>query len=59
VEDDQPTLEMMKIRLPANRERTGQYRMFVFGFGKALKRVRTDPPALVLLDVMITPVIGW
>ena len=55
VEDDQPILEMMEIML----RRIGYEPVLVPDAMEALNLVRTSPPALVLLDVMMTPVDGW
>jgi len=55
VEDDQPILEMMDILL----RRIGYEPVLVPDVLEALERVRKDPPALVLLDIMMTPINGW
>jgi DNA-binding response OmpR family regulator len=55
VEDDQPILEMMEIML----RRIGYEPVLVPDAMEALNLVRISPPALVLLDVMMTPVDGW
>ena len=55
VEDDQPILEMMDILL----RRIGYEPVLVPDVMDALERVRHDPPALVLLDIMMTPINGW
>jgi DNA-binding response OmpR family regulator len=55
VEDDQPILEMMGILL----KRIGYEPILVPDVLEALERVRKDPPDLLLLDIMMTPMNGW
>ena len=55
VEDDQPILDMMEILL----KRIGYEPVLVTDVKDALERVRTDPPALILLDIMMSPINGW
>jgi DNA-binding response OmpR family regulator len=55
VEDDQPILDMMDILL----RRIGYEPVLVPDVLEALERVKTDPPALILLDIMMTPMNGW
>ena len=55
IEDNQPILEMMDILL----RRIGYEPVLVPDVLDALERVRKDPPALVLLDIMMTPINGW
>jgi DNA-binding response OmpR family regulator len=55
VEDDQPILEMMEILL----QKIGYEPILVPDVHEALERVRTDPPDIGLLDIMMTPVNGW
>ena len=55
VEDDQPILEMMEILI----RRIGYEPVLVPDVLEALDRVQNDPPALVLLDIMMTPIDGW
>ena len=55
VEDDQPILELMEILLT----RIGYEPLIVPDVLKALEMVRSDPPALILLDVMMDPIDGW
>ncbi len=55
VEDDQPILDMMDILL----RRLGYEPVLVQDVQEALERVRKDPPALILLDIMMTPINGW
>jgi len=55
VEDDEPILEMMDILL----HRIGYEPILVPDVTEALERVRRDPPSLILLDIMMTPMNGW
>jgi CheY-like chemotaxis protein len=55
VEDDRPILEMMEILLL----RIGYEPVLVPDVAEALDRVRKDPPALLLLDIMMAPMNGW
>jgi CheY-like chemotaxis protein len=55
VEDDQPILEMMEILL----RRIGYEPILVPDVMEALGRIQNDPPSLVLLDIMMTPINGW
>jgi CheY-like chemotaxis protein len=55
VEDDQPILELMEILLT----RIGYEPLIVPDVLKALEIVKNDPPALILLDVMMEPMDGW
>lgn len=55
VEDDQPILDLMEILL----RRIGYEPILVPDVTDALERVRADPPDLLLLDIMMTPINGW
>jgi CheY-like chemotaxis protein len=55
VEDDKPILEMMEILL----RRIGYEPVLIQDVTEALERVRREPPSLVLLDIMMTPINGW
>ncbi len=55
VDDDQPILDMMEILL---RRLGYEPRLSSDGID-GLAKVRKDPPSLVLLDVMMTPINGW
>jgi DNA-binding response OmpR family regulator len=55
VEDDRPILEMMEILLT----RIGYEPLVVPDPLEALEIVKKDPPALILLDVMMEPIDGW
>jgi DNA-binding response OmpR family regulator len=55
VEDDQPIRELMEILLT----RLGYEPLIIPDVLKALDIVKNDPPALLLLDVMMEPMDGW
>jgi DNA-binding response OmpR family regulator len=55
VEDDQPILELMEIML----RRLGYEPQICMNGLKALELVKKDPPSLILLDIMMTPINGW
>ena len=55
VEDDQPILDMMDILL----QRIGYEPILIPDVLEALEHVKNDPPALILLDIMMTPMNGW
>jgi DNA-binding response OmpR family regulator len=55
VEDDESILEMMEILL----RRIGYEPVIVPDVREALEQIQTDPPSLVLLDLMMTPINGW
>ena len=55
VEDDLPILDMMEILL----RRIGYEPILVPDVLDALRQVKTDPPSLILLDIMMTPMNGW
>lgn len=55
VEDDQPILELMDILL----KKLGYEPVLMPDVAKALNLVRENPPALILLDIMMTPINGW
>lgn len=55
VEDDQPILELMEILLA----RIGYEPLIIPDVRKALEIVKNDPPALILLDLMMEPMDGW
>lgn len=55
VEDDQQILVMMELLL----RRIGYEPVLVPDVMEALERVKKDPPSLVLLDIMMTPINGW
>jgi len=55
IEDDKPILEMMEILLKT----IGYEPILEPDVLNALDAVRRDPPDLVLLDIMMTPIDGW
>lgn len=55
IEDDEPILDMMEILL----SRIGYEPVLVPDVTGALDHVRRDRPALILLDIMMTPMNGW
>jgi CheY-like chemotaxis protein len=55
VEDDQPILELMEILLL----RLGYEAVMVPDVLEALEQIRKNPPDLLLLDIMMTPMNGW
>jgi CheY-like chemotaxis protein len=55
VDDDTPTLEVMKLIL----RKIGCEPVVVDNGWDALNIVRSDPPALILMDVMMSPMNGW
>lgn len=55
IEDDLPILDMMEILL----KRIGYEPVLVPDVIEALRLVIEDPPSLILLDIMMTPINGW
>ena len=55
IEDDLPILDMMEILL----RRIGYEPVLVPDALEALRQVKEEPPALILLDIMMTPINGW
>lgn len=55
VEDDRPILELMEILL----NKLGYRAVLVQDVTEALRIAEREPPDLVLLDIMMTPVNGW
>lgn len=55
VDDDLPTLEVMELLLrKINREP-----LLVHNGWDALRMIRKEKPALIILDVMMSPIDGW
>jgi DNA-binding response OmpR family regulator len=55
VDDDHPILEVMEILL----RRIGYEPVLMPDVHEALEMIKTNPPSLVLLDIMMTPINGW
>jgi CheY-like chemotaxis protein len=55
VEDDLPIVELMEILLA----KIGYEPLIVPDVLKAIEIVKKDPPALILLDIMMKPMDGW
>jgi CheY-like chemotaxis protein len=55
VEDDQPILELMDLMI----RKLGYEPILIANGLKALELITQEPPALILLDIMMTPINGW
>jgi DNA-binding response OmpR family regulator len=55
IEDDQPILDMMEILL----KRIGYEPILVPEVLDAFRQIKQEPPSLILLDIMMTPINGW
>jgi DNA-binding response OmpR family regulator len=55
VEDDRPILELMDMLI----RRLGHEPVLEPDGNLALESVQKDPPALILLDIMMVPIDGW
>lgn len=55
VEDDEPILDLMDLLI----RRLGYEPVLISNGTEALEHARREPPALVLLDIMMAPVSGW
>jgi CheY-like chemotaxis protein len=55
VDDDIPTLEVMKLLLP----RIGWEPIMVNNALEALEILKNERPAVILLDIMMAPLSGW
>lgn len=55
VDDDQPTLQVLDILL----KKMGYEPVLSENGIDALQLVRREPPALILLDINMTPITGW
>ena len=55
VEDDEPILDLMDLLI----RRLGYEPVLIQNGPDALVYARNDPPALILLDIMMTPISGW
>ena len=55
VEDDEPILDLMDLLI----HRLGYEPILISNGPEALEYARHEPPALILLDIMMTPISGW
>jgi len=55
VEDDQPILDLMDLLI----RKIGYEPILVPNGVDALELVKKEPPSLILLDIMMTPINGW
>jgi len=55
VEDDQPILELMDLMI----HKLGYEPVLIANGLEALELITREPPALILLDIMMTPINGW
>jgi len=55
VEDDEPILDLMDLLI----RKLGYEPVLISNGPDALVYVRREPPALILLDIMMTPISGW
>jgi DNA-binding response OmpR family regulator len=55
VEDDQPILDLMDLLI----QKMGYQPVLISNGIDALEAAKADPPSLILLDIMMTPINGW
>jgi len=55
VEDDQPILELMDLMI----RKLGYEPVLMANGLEAFELIKKDPPALILLDIMMVPINGW
>lgn len=55
IDDDAPTLEVMKLLLP----RLGWKPVMVSSAMEALQILKNEHPRVILLDIMMSPMSGW
>jgi CheY-like chemotaxis protein len=55
VEDDQPILDLMDLLI----RKLGYQPILIANGIEALEAAKADPPSLILLDIMMSPINGW
>lgn len=55
IEDDQPILDLMELLI----HNLGFEPVLVANAVESLEMIQEDPPALILLDIMMAPMNGW
>jgi len=55
VEDDQPILDLMDLMI----RKLGYEPVLIANGLEALELIQKEPPALILLDIMMVPINGW
>ena len=55
VEDDQPILDLMDLMI----RKLGYEPVLIANGLEALELIKTEPPAVILLDIMMVPINGW
>jgi CheY-like chemotaxis protein len=55
VEDDQPILDLMDLLI----QKMGYQPILISNGVDALEAAKADPPSLILLDIMMSPINGW
>ncbi len=55
VEDDQPILDLMDMMI----RKLGYEPLLITNGFQALELIKQEPPALILLDIMMVPLNGW
>jgi CheY-like chemotaxis protein len=55
VEDDQPILDLMDLMI----RKLGYEPVLIANGLEALELIKKEPPALILLDIMMVPINGW
>jgi DNA-binding response OmpR family regulator len=55
IEDDQPILDLMDLLI----RKLGFEPVLVANAIESMEMIRQDPPALILLDIMMAPMNGW